>query len=58
MHCDFMKWRIKATTLTSLYSNSEVSENTLNFLPNRTDLYTVIYLSYVNLTIQLSQFDE
>ena len=35
------------------YSCSEVSENIINFL-----LYTDIYLSYVNLIIQLSQFDE
>ena len=35
------------------YSYSEVSENIINFL-----LLTVIYLSYVNATIQLSQFDE
>ena len=30
-----------------------MSENIINF-----QLYTMIYLSYVNLTIQLSQFDE
>ena len=30
-----------------------MSQNITNFL-----LYTMIYLSYVNLTIQLSQFDE
>ena len=34
------------------YSDSQVSENIINLL------CTVIYLSYVNLTIQLSQFDE
>ena len=36
-----------------VYSDSQVSENIINFL-----LSTVIYLSYVNLTIQLSQFDQ
>ena len=30
-----------------------MSENIINFL-----ICTMIYLSYVNLTIQLSQFDE
>ena len=35
------------------YSHSQVSENIINFL-----LCIVIYLSHVNLTIQLSQFDE
>ena len=35
------------------YSDSQVSENIINFL-----LYTVICLSYVNLTIELSQYDE
>ena len=35
------------------YSHSQVSENIINFL-----LCTEIYLSYVNLTMQLSQFDE
>ena len=35
------------------YSDSKMSENIINFL-----LCTMIYLSYVNLTIQFSQFDE
>ena len=35
------------------YSDSLVSENIIKFL-----LCTMIYLSYINLTIQLSQFDE
>ena len=35
------------------YSYFIMSENIINFL-----LVTMIYLSYVNLTIQLSQFDE
>ena len=35
------------------YSYSIMSENIINFI-----LCTMIYLSYVNLTIQLSQFDE
>ena len=35
------------------YNSFIMSENIINFL-----LCTMIYLSYVNLTIQLSQFDE
>ena len=36
-----------------IYTDSIMSENINNFL-----LCTMIYLSYVNLTIQLSQFNK
>ena len=45
--------KLETITVFDLYSCFIMSENIINFL-----LWTMIYLSYVNLTIQLSQFDE
>ena len=41
-----------------LYYNFMMSENIINFPQSNFLLCTMIYLSYVNLTIQLPQFDE